>query len=129
MEKLKKSYSLEDLHLEMLEKLMIHPSPAYRRSVFNNSYLTEEHLKTMSLNDPDLHIRKECKEELEKRFGIKDNSNSKKTKKVVDYTKMDLKGVSIGNEDYEDLMEDKKDEKYNENNSVNKCFKFLSIIK
>lgn len=129
MEKLKKSYSLEDLHLEMLEKLMIHPSPAYRRSVFNNSYLTEKHLKTMSLNDPDLHIRRTCKEELEKRFGIKDNSNSKKTKKVVDYTKMDLKGVSIGNEDYEDLMEEKKDEKYSKNNSVNKCFKFLSIIK
>ena len=93
MEKLKKSYSLEDLHLEMLEKLMIHPSPAYRRSVFNNSYLTEEHLKTMSLNDPDLHIRKECKEELEKRFGIKEPNNSFFKARKIDLAIVPVVGI------------------------------------
>lgn len=108
MEKIKKSYSLEEINLELIQKMIAHPDPAYRRSLFKNDLLTEEDLKKMIISDPDLSIRKDAETELERRIDSK--RRRKRTKKVIDYTKMDLKGISIGNEDYEDLMEETTNE-------------------
>lgn len=117
---LKKSYTLEEIYLEMIQRIMVHPEPSYRRSLFQNAYLTDEDLKTMMLNDPDKNIRKEASEELEKRIDAK--RRRKRTTKVVDYFKMDLKGISIGNEDFEDLLEIKQEIKDNKINSIDNFF-------
>jgi hypothetical protein len=108
MEKIKKNYSLEEINLELIQKMLTHSDPAYRRSLFKNGLLTENDLRKMILSDPDQKIRIEAEVELEKRIDAK--RRRKRTKKVIDYTKMDLKGISIGNEDYEDLMEEKTNE-------------------
>lgn len=126
---LKKSYSMDELMEEMVLRMMKHEDPAYRRSLFGNSYLTEKHLRDMILNDPDKNIKKEAEVELEKRIDSK--RRRKRTTKKVDYFKMDLKGISIGNEDYEDLMEEKRSEKYfdNSNDAINKYLQYYIISK
>lgn len=101
MAELKKSYSFEDIKNEMKQKMLEHENPAYRRSLIISDILTDKELKFLIDNDKDLSIRERAKSELERRTD--NRRRRKKTTKVINYFEYDLKGISIGNEDFEDL--------------------------
>lgn len=105
-EKLKKTYSFEDINMGLIEAMLIHKDPYYREYIIRNDFIKEKELMFLIENDSDKNIVKLAKEKLEKIIDSK--RRRKKRLEAINYFEMDVKGLSIGNEDFEELPSDRK---------------------
>lgn len=104
--KLKKHYTLEEINQEMISVMLTHKDTHFRENLIRNKLIGEEELTFLSKNDPDKRISELASEELEK---IIDSKRKRKRRiEPINYFEMDLKGLSVGNEDYEELPSERK---------------------
>lgn len=104
--KLKKHYTLEEINQEMISVMLTHKDTYFRENLIRNKLIGEEELIFLSKNDPDKRISDLASEQLEKIIDSK--RKRKKRLEPINYFEMDLKGLSIGNEDYEELPSERK---------------------